>query len=107
MKGLLVDFGGVLTTNVFDSFRLFCRSEGLDADAITTDGEDLTADAPETWKPADEDESHDERLRAERPDVGESDGPTHPVDPAGPDDEPRDQIDQLDPEGETRVLGED
>ncbi len=82
-------------------------SEGLDADAITTDGEDLTADAPETWKPADEDESHDERLRAERPDVGESDGPTHPVDPAGPDDEPRDQIDQLDPEGETRVLGED
>ena len=34
MKGLLVDFGGVLTTNVFDSFRLFCRSEGLDADAF-------------------------------------------------------------------------
>ncbi|HEX5909251.1 MAG TPA: HAD family phosphatase [Thermoleophilaceae bacterium] len=34
--GLLVDFGGVLTTNVFDSFRLFCRSEGLDADAFLT-----------------------------------------------------------------------
>lgn len=34
MKGLLVDFGGVLTTNVFDSFRAFCVSEGLDRDAM-------------------------------------------------------------------------
>jgi putative hydrolase of the HAD superfamily len=34
MKGLLVDFGGVLTTNVFDSFRAFCEEEGLDAEAI-------------------------------------------------------------------------
>jgi putative hydrolase of the HAD superfamily len=28
-KGLLVDFGGVLTTNVFESFAAFCREEGL------------------------------------------------------------------------------
>ena len=34
MRGLLVDFGGVLTTNVFDSFRTFCEDEGLDPDAI-------------------------------------------------------------------------
>ena len=34
MKGLLVDFGGVLTTNVFDSFKAFCRAEGLPEDAI-------------------------------------------------------------------------
>jgi putative hydrolase of the HAD superfamily len=34
MNGLLVDFGGVLTTNVFDSFRAFCVAEGLDPDAI-------------------------------------------------------------------------
>ena len=34
MRGLLVDFGGVLTTNVFESFRAFCRDEGLDADAF-------------------------------------------------------------------------
>ena len=34
MKGLLVDFGGVLTTNVFDSFRAFCGDEGLDPDTI-------------------------------------------------------------------------
>jgi putative hydrolase of the HAD superfamily len=34
MRGLLVDFGGVLTTNVFESFRAFCADEGLDPDAI-------------------------------------------------------------------------
>jgi putative hydrolase of the HAD superfamily len=34
MKGLLLDFGGVLTTNVFDSFREFCIAEGLDPDAV-------------------------------------------------------------------------
>jgi epoxide hydrolase-like predicted phosphatase len=36
MKGLLLDFGGVLTTNVFDSFRDFCVAEGLDPDAVRT-----------------------------------------------------------------------
>ncbi len=34
MKGLLVDFGGVLTTNVFESFRAFCDDEGLDPDTV-------------------------------------------------------------------------
>jgi putative hydrolase of the HAD superfamily len=34
VKGLLVDYGGVLTTNVFDSFREFCVSEGLEPEAI-------------------------------------------------------------------------
>ena len=34
MKGLLVDFGGVLTTNVFESFRAFCEAEGLDPNAV-------------------------------------------------------------------------
>jgi epoxide hydrolase-like predicted phosphatase len=34
MKGLLVDFGGVLTTNVFESFRAFCVAEGLDPDTV-------------------------------------------------------------------------
>ena len=33
-KGLLVDFGGVLTTNVFDSFREFCVAEEIDAGAV-------------------------------------------------------------------------
>ena len=34
MRGLLVDYGGVLTTNVFDSFRTFCQDEGLDPEAV-------------------------------------------------------------------------
>jgi putative hydrolase of the HAD superfamily len=34
MNGLLVDFGGVLTTNVFESFRAFCRAEGLEEDRV-------------------------------------------------------------------------
>ncbi len=29
-RGLLVDYGGVLTTNLFDSFRTFCELEGLE-----------------------------------------------------------------------------
>ena len=45
MKALVVDFGGVLTTNVFDSFRAFCRAEGLAEDAFrrlyAEDGEAL------------------------------------------------------------------
>jgi hypothetical protein len=34
MNGLLVDFGGVLTANVFTSFRAFCADEGIDPDRI-------------------------------------------------------------------------
>jgi epoxide hydrolase-like predicted phosphatase len=30
----LFDFGGVLTTSVWDSFAAFCRSEGLDPDTV-------------------------------------------------------------------------
>ena len=32
--GLLIDFGGVLTSNVFDSFAAFCRDEGLPPDTV-------------------------------------------------------------------------
>jgi putative hydrolase of the HAD superfamily len=34
VRGLLVDFGGVLTTNVFESFRAFCVDEDLDPETI-------------------------------------------------------------------------
>ncbi len=44
-QGLLVDFGGVLTTNIWISFQAFCRAEGLDPeavkDAFRDDGEGL------------------------------------------------------------------
>ncbi len=40
---MLFDFGGVLTTPVWDSFAAFCREEGLDPDAI----KNLFRDDPE------------------------------------------------------------
>ncbi|HEY4826710.1 MAG TPA: HAD family phosphatase [Solirubrobacteraceae bacterium] len=35
-RGLLVDWGGVLTTDVFASFRAFCELEGLEPDALAS-----------------------------------------------------------------------
>jgi epoxide hydrolase-like predicted phosphatase len=32
--GLIVDYGGVLTTDVFASFRAFCQAEGLPPDTV-------------------------------------------------------------------------
>jgi putative hydrolase of the HAD superfamily len=34
LKGLLVDFGGVLTTNIWEGFDEFCRAEGLEPGAV-------------------------------------------------------------------------
>jgi epoxide hydrolase-like predicted phosphatase len=34
LRGLLIDFGGVLTTSPFESFRAFCEAEGLDPETI-------------------------------------------------------------------------
>ena len=33
-RGLLIDWGGVLTSNVFVSFQSFCELEGLEPDAV-------------------------------------------------------------------------
>lgn len=33
-RGLLIDWGGVLTTNLFASFRAFCADEGLDPERL-------------------------------------------------------------------------
>ena len=43
---MLFDFGGVLTTPVWDSFSAFCRSEGLDPDAV----KNLFTNDPEALK---------------------------------------------------------
>ena len=44
-RGLLVDYGGVLTTDIWRSFDLFCASEGLEAGRVKemfrSDGEAL------------------------------------------------------------------
>jgi epoxide hydrolase-like predicted phosphatase len=33
-RGLLVDWGGVMTTSVFDAFRAFCEAEGLAPETV-------------------------------------------------------------------------
>jgi epoxide hydrolase-like predicted phosphatase len=33
-KGLLIDYGGVLTTDLFDSFRAFCEVEALEPETV-------------------------------------------------------------------------
>jgi epoxide hydrolase-like predicted phosphatase len=33
-RGLLVDWGGVMTSNVFEAFRAFCELEGLEPDEL-------------------------------------------------------------------------
>jgi putative hydrolase of the HAD superfamily len=35
LRGLLIDYGGVLTTDVFASFSAFCELEGLEPDAVS------------------------------------------------------------------------
>jgi putative hydrolase of the HAD superfamily len=33
-RGLMVDYGGVLTTNLFESFQAFCHHEGIETSAV-------------------------------------------------------------------------
>ena len=35
-SGLLIDWGGVMTSNLFDGFSAFCEREGLEASALAT-----------------------------------------------------------------------
>ena len=35
-RGLLIDWGGVMTSSLFESFRLFCEGEGLKPDAVVS-----------------------------------------------------------------------
>lgn len=44
-------------------------SESLDSDEVRNDDGDIVVDPPEQWIEAEEDESLDERLAAEEPDV--------------------------------------
>ncbi|MHB8510563.1 MAG: HAD family hydrolase [Actinomycetota bacterium] len=43
MKALMVDFGGVLTTSVLDSFAAFARAEGIEPEVLATVMQELTA----------------------------------------------------------------
>lgn len=90
-----------------DEFPL-TPAEALDSDEVRNDDGDETVDPPERWIEARDDESLDERLSEEEPDVSPDD-----VDPRDADDRlPRtelrsdDEIDRLDPEQHGRERGQ-
>jgi hypothetical protein len=81
--------------------------EALDSDQVRNDDGDEVVDPPERWIDAGEDESLDERLAEEEPDVSPDD-----VDPrdAGGDrsveSAPDDELDRIDPEHSGRDRGQ-
>ncbi len=82
--------------------------EALDSDEVRNDDGDEVVDPPERWIGAREDESLDERLADEEPDVAPSD-----VDPRDGDDRVRetqsmsdDALDRIDPEQHGRERGQ-
>lgn len=90
-----------------DEFPL-TPEEALDSDEVRNDDGDETVDPPEKWIDANDDETLDERLSEEEPDVSPDD-----VDPRDADDRQRetvsmsdDQIDRLDPQQHGRERGQ-
>jgi hypothetical protein len=83
-------------------------SEATDSDEIRNDDGDEVVDPPEEWIEAEEDESLDERLADEVPDVSPDD-----IDPRDADKSPSavelmsgDNLDHIDPEDHGRVRGQ-
>jgi hypothetical protein len=81
--------------------------ESLDSDEIRNDDGDDVADPPDRWIPARDNESLDERLAEEVPDVSEDD-----IDPADADEpgsvvtESNDELDRIDPSVHGRERGQ-
>jgi hypothetical protein len=83
--------------------------EQLDSDEVRNDDGDEVVDPPEEWIDAREDESLDERLAEETPDVSPFD--IHPRDADDTDDElivltPDDELDRIDPQQHGRERGQ-
>jgi hypothetical protein len=85
-------------------------SESLDSDEVRNDDGDEVADPPERWIEAKDDESLDERLSEEEPDVSddsEDDYDTHDSDEGGGLRlESNHDLDELDPEEHGRTYGQ-
>lgn len=71
-------------------------SESLDSDEVRNDDGDIVVDPPERWIPVIEDQSLDQRLAAEEPDVLKGD-----PQPARPTRQHRGQIDGTPEDGES------
>ena len=98
---------GCMARDVSDDFPL-TPEEALDSDEVRNDDGDETVDPPERWIDAREDESLDERLADEEPDVSPDD-----IDPRDADDTESetesmsdDQLDELDPQQHGRERGQ-
>lgn len=98
---------GCMARDVSDDNPL-TPEEALDSDEVRNDDGDEVVDPPEKWIDAREDESLDERLADEEPDVRPSD-----IDPRDADDKVRDTesmsddaLDRLDPEQHGRERGQ-
>ncbi|MDT5179772.1 MAG: hypothetical protein QOJ95_3970 [Mycobacterium sp.] len=103
---------GSMSTSDFDDFPL-SQSEELDSDEIRNDDGDEVADPPERWIPAKDDETLDERLSEEEPDVSEDDVDDDEVSEAhdseeggGLNLESDDELDRIDPEQHGREAGQ-
>jgi hypothetical protein len=90
-----------------DEFPL-TPEEALDSDEVRNDDGDEVVDPPEKWIAAEENETLDERLAEEEPDVGPDD-----IDPRDASDEtsdtesmPDDELDDLDPDQHGRERGQ-
>src|SRR6185312_410629 len=90
-----------------DDFPL-TPEEALDSDEVRNDDGDEVVDPPEEWIGAEENETLDERLAEEEPDVGPDD-----IDPRDAADTTSDtesmsddELDELDPEQHGRVRGQ-
>ena len=91
----------------FDDLPL-APEEQLDSDEIRNDDGDEVVDPPERWIEANEDESLDERLSEEVPDVSPDSIDPRDADDGSPDVESMSDgdLDQLDPEQHGRERGQ-
>lgn len=90
-----------------DAFPL-TPQEALDSDEVRNDDGDEVVDPPERWIEADEDETLDERLAEEEPDVTPDDIDLRDADDTVRETEsmPNDALDRLDPEQHGRERGQ-
>jgi hypothetical protein len=98
---------GCMARDVSDDFPL-TPEEALDSDEVRNDDGDETVDPPERWIDAREDESLDERLADEEPDVRPEDIDLRDADEAQPETVSMsdDRVDELDPQQHGRNRGQ-
>jgi hypothetical protein len=96
-----------MARDVSDDFPL-TPEEALDSDEVRNDDGDEVADPPEEWIDAEENETLDERLAEEEPDVNPDDVDPRDASDAASDTEsmPDDQLDELDPQQHGRTRGQ-